>query len=595
MYEFYLQAICCSFYLFCFIVVISSVNLLKARKKEDPSRNRMIQLPVKARKLERRLYHSASSLEEYNDRTTLKKRLLALARVIAVQHCESRNFENTVARINEPNRLFQTTGSSWMDNNHRGSVTSQSSIDSSSLFSNNINRSSFLSTNSIDSLSGLRESVDAKAVIDSTRSGVSSKRPSATDTMEGNSSVGPEKKRRESSNLFEMPAPRQRAISSSTTNNSAANSGGPNNTVHPLAKTHASTSLTSSTDVPHLSRSSAITTTTERQKSINEKLQQQILDNIRLQEEIVRKLQQTNQQISYDNNIINVNTQQQHLKVYDTAPLSMYSNVTTTGQHNVGIQPNTGMSSSTGINTSGSSSLQLPHTSSLMNVGVVNQLLLQEQQFSDYNANSRGTFLQQQQTYLSNNSNTLFRVGDSMRNQLLYQQQQQQQLQQAAALSYGDGNMSLQPHQYNSLLQQQQQQQLTRPIPNLQTSMSDINAIGGNNHNMGIGQAQTKLSSSQLQQLLPSFQNQNSLLAMTPQQQMSMQMQLVNNVVPSSITSNVPASQTHQMNSLSERSVISNRSVPSLPGQQLSLDQQSTNTSNDNSEQPLDATFDWWK
>ena len=71
------------------LVRLYSSALLKARKKGEPTKEWLDQLPHKTRVLEDKLYKKARSLEEYVDRTTLKNRLRRLAVTIAAHYNES--------------------------------------------------------------------------------------------------------------------------------------------------------------------------------------------------------------------------------------------------------------------------------------------------------------------------------------------------------------------------------------------------------------------------------------------------------------------------------------------------------------------------
>lgn len=586
------------------------VTLLKARKKENPTRVWMVQLPIKARKLERRLYHSAASLAAYNDRTTLKQRLLDLVRDIAEQHHESRNFDNTVAQIKkqqQPSSLFRNSFRS----SRGGSVTSQSSIESSSVISQQqqtiLNRSSFVSTASIDSLRDLRESVDTRATIESITSkiipssisrsnSVSSKR-SATRGDEHDNAIQDgtsiiDKKLKESTDAFDMPAPRQRVRSTkaSSRNSTASRS-------NPGSRSNSFT-VGSISNAPLQPPPTTAEEHRQQQKSINQRLQEQILENIRLQEEIVRKLQQTDQQMLLTNNSSQShsnNTQQQ--QQYD--PLSMYmlTNDFASNMNNNVNMGGHGMLSPNGIISSSS-----PATTNLgngLNIGISNQPSFpqqqQSQQYSNYNTSLNPTsfILQQQQlhqpSFLPDNSNIRYNDVDSVRNQLLMQQQQQQQ-----ALSFGGVSSQFQQNQYNALQQQQQltslpsqQQQLTT-LPNLHGSMPGIN---NSNNNLGMGQ-----------QLLHNFPNSNNTF--TPQQQVAMQMQLMNRStsIPTTLPNASAAQQTQlQMNSVSENSSMSNINLSSTGGANTTQQQPAVEQPNP-LYQPLDSstteqldTLDWWK
>jgi hypothetical protein len=546
-----------------------SVILLKTRKKQNPTQAWMMQLPIKARKLERRLYASALSLDAYNDRTTLKKRLLALAHVIAEQHRESRNFESTVAKVKNQPRFSARSSLHMGTNRGRGfSVTSQSSLESSSMTSQNhynmINRSSIESTNSIDSLRDLRESIDNKAVIDS-----------ASTTISENSRTenATEKKRRNASDAMKMPAPRQRAKSVNVP-------GGGNASTSNSAPCGRSSSFT----IPHLTSNDSLarldnvvdTSITlnhhpQPPKSMNEQLQQQILVNLRLQEEIVRKIQQADEQLLS-------NTTSQQAQHHDPVSMSIANDFRSNANDTLGgynynstnVQPSAIMPPSSAINAIGSSIPQMSaSTSSMMNMGgVSNQLPFiqqqQQQQYSGYNNtsnNNTSTVLphlhqqQHQATFLSNNSNNMFNGVDSSQHQMLLQQHQQQ----ASALSFGGVGTQFQQNQYNALLQQQQQ------LASLHASMSS-------NHDMGMRQQSQAafLAQQQQQQLLQNYpSNAQQIFQQQQQQQAAMQMQMQNRA-PSAL-SNVSTSQMQQLNAFSRNSHMTSTSVISPPTQQQNV------------------------
>lgn len=112
-------------------------RLLRARKKTQPSQEWLQQLPHKARKLEERLYQTASSLEAYLDKRSLKRRLGKLALTISKQFRE--------ARRNPRNSVTSTTSNF--------SFTSMASLASSA-------RSSFASHQGLrDSFSSVGQTV----------------------------------------------------------------------------------------------------------------------------------------------------------------------------------------------------------------------------------------------------------------------------------------------------------------------------------------------------------------------------------------------------------------------------------------------------
>jgi hypothetical protein len=574
--------------------------------------------------LERRLYHSAASLAEYNDRTTLKQRLLELVREIAVQHQESRNFDHTVSQIQKqqqlPGSLLRTSYRSSRGGG--GSVTSQSSIESSSVMSQRqqsiLNRSSFVSTTSIDSLRDLRESVDTKAIIESVPSNViplSRSRASSVGSkrsvcigdenddavQRGNTSI--DKKLKESTDVFEMPAPRQRVRSTKgSTRSSTTSRSNPNSRTNSVA----TESISNSNTQPH-----PITTEEHRQqqKLINQTLQEQILDNIRLQEEIVRKLQQTEQQLmnTSSQNHGNVAQNQQQ---FDPL-LSMYMNT-----NDFASNKNNNNSNNNNNNLGGHGMLLpngiVPSSSSAaangLNMGLSHQPTFPQQQlqqqFTDYNnsLNPSPMPLQQPQqpqqpNFLPNNSNIRYNDVESVRNQLLMQRQQQQQ-QQQQSLSFGGVGSQFQQNQYNALLQQQQQQQqqLTS-LPGLQGSISGITNVTNINNNLGMGQ----------HHLLQNFPNINN--SFTPQPQPGvMQMPLMNrSMLPSLSNTSVPHYPTQQQQPLPMNAVPENTSMlqmnntssigntANVPDTERSNASYEPLDSNDTMD-PLDTSaLDWWK
>jgi hypothetical protein len=68
-----------------------SARLLHARKHTQPSQQWLKQLTHKSRKLEERLYYTASNLDAYLDRSTLKHRLKKQARIITKQFLEAKS------------------------------------------------------------------------------------------------------------------------------------------------------------------------------------------------------------------------------------------------------------------------------------------------------------------------------------------------------------------------------------------------------------------------------------------------------------------------------------------------------------------------
>lgn len=212
---------------------------MQLRKKTQPSPEWLQQLPYKARKLEERLYRSASSLEAYLDERTLKNRLKKLARVITKQFLEAKRHR----------RLS------------RSSVSSTAST---------ISGASFSSGSFRNSVPSLRDSITSQASADSMRS--------LSDSLtRGTTLVTPHTS---SMNIHDnTAAAKQQANMASLTALKSM----------PEAPYSKSNVLTGS-PFPSAAAGSDLSEL-ERQKEVNAQLQKQIMDNIRQQEELVRKIQ----------------------------------------------------------------------------------------------------------------------------------------------------------------------------------------------------------------------------------------------------------------------------------------------------------------
>jgi hypothetical protein len=240
-------------------MILDIARLLRARKKTQPSPEWLQQLPHKARKLEERLYRTAPSLESYLSKRTLKKRLGKLARTISKQYQQARGSRRASAK--------------------RNSVTSQSSN-----FSFASQHSLASARNSMTSHSGLGESGTSQLVANYQATENSSSTNNAfkgDHEVAGNPGIDPNVVSSSSQppeNNF-APTPRQ------TSGGNHGDSGV--NTRH----------LDGASGNSHDSRSGSSTVSTsgmsglERQKAVNAKLQEQIMQNIRQQEELVRRLQ----------------------------------------------------------------------------------------------------------------------------------------------------------------------------------------------------------------------------------------------------------------------------------------------------------------
>ena len=205
-------------------IISNSAQLLRARKRTQPSDSWLRQLPTKARKLEERLYRSAPTLEIYEDKSTLKNRLKKLARAIMLRYEGS------------------STRSSF-----RSSVSSLASSRSGSVVSHlQQHRDSFVSQNSMDSLSTLNNQMNQQM----SGLGVSKERGGSTNDTKGSEASG-------------------------TSNNNM-------DSIPEEGKGNGSLSSGADSKISML----------EQQKQANERLQQQIMENIRKQEELLRRLQQ---------------------------------------------------------------------------------------------------------------------------------------------------------------------------------------------------------------------------------------------------------------------------------------------------------------
>jgi hypothetical protein len=288
-----------------------------------PSDEWLQQLPHKARKLEGRLYHSAPSLEAYIDRITLKTRLKMLARVIMVQYRDSRRSSSGQLPAS-----FLSKASRASAGMRSCSISSQFSLPS--VASAAVHRNSSISHTSIDSLRSLQESMNTKTSIERppNKKQVQARRSSTKRSTNNGSMQG--KKRRSSKDTIDTVIPKGGGSNShrQSVTSLGSNEGDPvlpapgmtqeffqqqivNNTLSadPSAMISASGTLhTAPTALPMggpignipselggqqppITSSSQNMTELERQKAVNALLQEQIMDNIRRQEDLVRRLQ----------------------------------------------------------------------------------------------------------------------------------------------------------------------------------------------------------------------------------------------------------------------------------------------------------------
>mmetsp|Transcript_15215 Transcript_15215/g.33294 ORF Transcript_15215/g.33294 Transcript_15215/m.33294 type:complete len:611 (+) Transcript_15215:122-1954(+) len=213
-------------------------RLLKSRKKTEPSEEWIKQLPHKARKLEERLYRSAPSLRAYQDLSTLKTRLLRVARDIT-------------KRYNGMKTRHSISSS-------RGSIRRGSSVSMSTTLS------SLRNSLSSQSQGGYRDSISAGALNQQMAAFSNSLSiPSSVDAR--NNSVG--------------SRPSLKALSEEML--SGRSRGGAT-----------STSLEGSDQSQKMnkSQSNEPTSMIEQQKALNEKLRLEIEQNLRTQNELFQKM-----------------------------------------------------------------------------------------------------------------------------------------------------------------------------------------------------------------------------------------------------------------------------------------------------------------
>ena len=214
----------------------------------------MHQLPHKAQKLEEKLYRTAPSLESYLDRTTLKNRLRWLAKVITKQYREAKLYHQRLSL--------------------RSSVSSRSSLSSfGSLGTRDSMRDSISSQQSLDSLRSLQQQFSQKTSMPNSVGSAqhTGERRLSTDgpsSFPSTLSIVPE-----GSSGTQMDSRRSSSSSSSQSKGDMGKEGA------------GSMQSSTSQGISEL----------ERQKAVNEKLQQQIMENIRQQEDLLRKLQARSQ------------------------------------------------------------------------------------------------------------------------------------------------------------------------------------------------------------------------------------------------------------------------------------------------------------
>lgn len=250
---------------------IYRARLLQTRKKTHPTAEWLQQLPHKARKLEERLYLSAPSLEAYLDKTTLKNRLKKLAQTITKQFFEAKRGRRSI----------------------RSSVSSQSTLGSSITSQPSSVSTLRNSVTSVNSLQSVRETLAGGATRSDPNPNASSQTAQETDSAAQNGR-NPSMTSPHESLSFLKPIPEAMISGHSAggANSASISAEGVAFASQQQQQQRSSFSQSAPVDIPDL----------ERQKAVNAQLQQQIMENIRQQQELVRKLQGPNALASLSNN-----------------------------------------------------------------------------------------------------------------------------------------------------------------------------------------------------------------------------------------------------------------------------------------------------
>jgi len=301
-------------------MILEVARLLQIRKKTQPTKEWLQQLPHKARKLEERLYRNATSLEAYLDRNTLKSRLKKLARIITKQFLETKRL-----RGHQHFKSLRSSETSFSTASTAARVSFASSIASSR--DSMMSRGSMTSSASMESLRrNLRDASMSRSSILSTASELN------PDEQRRKSSLLPESMASvlQNSSVLGLPLQQQQqqislnnsqvslgegsgSVSNNSISNNTAmndNSGGSGSPGMAPASSSAANHGQSPTNMlagqpANNSNTNAIITNNEsqqkqgpynvseleRQKAVNAQLEKQIMENIRQQEEMVRQMQ----------------------------------------------------------------------------------------------------------------------------------------------------------------------------------------------------------------------------------------------------------------------------------------------------------------
>jgi len=283
-------------------MIMEIARLLSARKKNQPTKEWVRQLPHKARRLEDKLYRTASSLEAYLNRTTLKRRLRNIARIISSQH-------HRLSKLNCRSSMSSKRPSVLSNTSSISSISSLGSLDSfvsaasdaSKSTSTEQRRVSFLPLTglNLDSVEPIQTAMipnnnaQAKQQNSSSKHGTSQQQWQSSVTNESLQNFLMQQLVEGNNNNSDSLA--SRSASSSERNNALSNNSVPivnnninnNNTSAPPLPVNSSMLMPGQLLVQHDSVSEL-----EQQKAVNAKLQEQIIKDLRQQEARVQELLQ---------------------------------------------------------------------------------------------------------------------------------------------------------------------------------------------------------------------------------------------------------------------------------------------------------------
>jgi hypothetical protein len=267
-----------------------SAKLLHLRKKTQPSAEWLRQLPHKARKLEERLYWYAPSLADYLEMSTLKNRLRRVADSILKTHTEAKrsfNFPMSRSSVSSPQSSRASFSSAAMNDSSHGSVDSLRSLSNAFLQKSNL----------LPNMQQMQNEQRQKQQVQQLR-----QQPQAD--RQTSSSNGASTQLRNSFSgstmnaLNSIPETRFLELGGDSGNASSSSSASGTNTFQ--RGTASTTTNTANTSASHAAAGNTGSNSKEildleRQKAINANLQQQVLQNIRRQEMLVRQLQERRQ------------------------------------------------------------------------------------------------------------------------------------------------------------------------------------------------------------------------------------------------------------------------------------------------------------